>query len=134
MYRVMYMSNASRVIPDSELEEILETARKNNKEKNLTGLLIVKGRTFLQCLEGDKKDVEEIYEKISKDDRHTDIIDLIEEDIPSRLFPNWEMGYKNLKNLDSIKSEKIKQISSIDDFIIKKEDISEIIQEFISFD
>ena len=134
MYRVMYMSSARRFISDSELEEILETSRKNNKEKDLTGLLIVKGATFLQCLEGEKKDVEEVYEKICKDDRHHNIIELIEENITSRLFPNWEMGYKNLKTLDNIKSEKIREISNIDNFIIEKEDISEIIQEFISYD
>ena len=134
MNRVMYMSTATRFMPDSELEELLETSRKNNKERSLTGLLIVKGRTFLQCLEGDKKDVEEVYEKISKDDRHMNIIDLIEEDIQTRMFPNWEMGYKNLKTLDDIKSEKIRKISSIDDFNIKKEDIAEIIHEFITFD
>jgi len=134
MYRVMYMSSARRFISDSELEELLETSRINNKKRNLTGLLIVKGRTFLQCLEGNKEDVEEVYEKISKDDRHDNIIDLVEEDIQSRMFPNWDMGYKNLKILDDIKSEKIKQISDIDDFIIKKEDIAEVIQEFISYD
>tara|TARA_B100001063_G_scaffold245731_1_gene282277 strand:+ start:2526 stop:2912 length:387 start_codon:yes stop_codon:yes gene_type:complete len=128
------MSTATRVIPDSELEELLETSRKNNKEKNLTGLLIVKGRTFLQCLEGEKKDVEEIFNKILKDDRHTSIIDLIEEDISSRMFPTWDMGYKNLKIVDDIKSEKIRKISSIDDFDIKKEDIAEVIQEFIAYD
>ncbi|KAB7887198.1 BLUF domain-containing protein [Poseidonibacter ostreae] len=134
MFRIMYMSTATRVIPDSELEELLETSRKNNKEKNLTGLLIVKGRTFLQCLEGEKKDVEEIFNKILKDDRHTSIIDLIEEDISSRMFPTWDMGYKNLKIVDDIKSEKIRKISSIDDFDIKKEDIAEVIQEFIAYD
>ena len=134
MYRIMYMSSASRFIPDLELEDILETARKNNKEKNLTGLLIIKGATFLQCLEGEKDDVEEVYKKICKDDRHKDIIELTEEDISNRLFPNWEMGYKNLKTLDNIKSEKIRKISSIDDFIIQKEDISEIFQEFITYD
>jgi hypothetical protein len=134
MYRIMYMSSAKRFIPDLELEDILETARKNNKEKNLTGLLIIKGATFLQCLEGEKADVEEIYKKICKDDRHKDIIELTEEDISNRLFPNWEMGYKNLKTLDNIKSEKIRKISSIDDFVIQKEDISEIFQEFITCD
>ncbi|KAB7883101.1 hypothetical protein GA417_12980 [Poseidonibacter ostreae] len=134
MFRIMYMSTATRVIPDSELEELLETSRKNNKEKNLTGLLIVKGRTFLQCLEGEKKDVEEVFNKILKDDRHTSIIDLIEEDISSRMFPTWDMGYKNLKIVEDIKSEKIRKISSLDDFDIKKEDIAEVIQEFIAYD
>ena len=133
MYRVMYMSTATRYISDEELEQLLEISRKNNEQKGLTGLLIVKGRTFLQCLEGERSDVLEIYSKILNDERHTNIIDLIEEDMPNRLFPDWTMGYKNLKNMDDIKSEKLKKISDINELDIQKEDISEIIEEFISF-
>ena len=133
MYRVMYMSRATRYICDEELEELLETSRRNNKQRNLTGLLIVKGRTFLQCLEGEKNDIEEIYNKILIDDRHTDIIDLIDEDTNKRLFPNWSMAYRNLKNTEDIKSEKLKQISDLKELNIEKEDIVEIIEEFIAF-
>lgn len=133
MYRVMYMSTATRHISDEELESILEVSRVNNKKRNLTGLLIVKGRTFLQCLEGEKGNIVEVYEKILKDDRHDNIIDLIEEDSEDRLFPNWEMGYKNLKNLNDIKSPRIKEIIDFDEPNINREDIAEIIKEFVSF-
>ena len=133
MYRIMYMSRATRYISDKELEELLEVSRNNNQKKALTGLLIVKGRTFLQCLEGNKNDVEEIYSKILNDDRHTGIIDLIEENISHRIFPNWTMAYKNLKTLDDIKSEKLRKISDVGELNISKEDIAEIIEEFISF-
>lgn len=133
MYRVMYMSTATRYMSDLELEELLEVSRKNNIKKNLTGLLIVKGRTFLQCLEGEEKDILEIYEKILKDDRHTDIIDLVTEDIDKRLFPQWTMGYRNLKSLEDIKSEKIKKILDFDELHLEKEDISDIIKEFVTF-
>lgn len=133
MYRIMYMSTATRNIPDEELEELLTKARIKNKERELTGLLIVKGRVFLQCLEGEKENVLEIYNTILKDERHENVIDLTEEDIKTRLFPSWQMGYRNLKSLEDIKSKKLKEILSVDDLNIKKEDISEIIENFISF-
>ncbi|APW64898.1 hypothetical protein LPB137_03085 [Poseidonibacter parvus] len=133
MYRIMYMSTATRNILDDELEEILEKARINNHEKELTGLLIVKGRTFLQCLEGEKHNVLEVYNKILKDDRHENIIDLVDENDATRLFPNWDMGYKNLKSLNDIKSEKIREILSVDQLDIKKDEIAEIIEDFVSF-
>lgn len=133
MYRIIYTSRATRPISDLELEELLEVARKKNKQKNLTGLFIVKGRIFFQCIEGEKENVEQVYEKILADDRHSDIIELFEEDCASRLFPNWTMGYQNLKTFDDIKSEKFKKISSVDELNLKKDEIVEIIEEFINF-
>lgn len=111
MYRVMYMSVSTKDFSDEELERLLVNAEKSNRERNVTGLLIIKGRTFLQCLEGKKEDVEFIYNKIQNDYRHKDIIDLIQEDASERYFPNWSMGYKNIKNLTNIKSEKLRDFS-----------------------
>ena len=133
MYRIMYMSSATRTISDEELEELLRKAKIKNKQRDLTGLLIVKGRTFLQCLEGEKEKVLKVYNKILEDERHENVIELIEEDTETRLFPTWEMGYRNLKSLDDIKSKKIKEILSVKDLNIKKEDIAEIIENFVSF-
>lgn len=133
MYRIMYMSSATRTISDEELEELLRKAKIKNKQRDLTGLLIVKGRTFLQCLEGEKEKVLKVYNRILEDERHENVIELIEEDTETRLFPTWEMGYRNLKSLDDIKSKKIKEILSVKDLDIKKEDIAEIIENFVSF-
>ncbi len=131
MYRILYTSSATKNLDDKELEEILEKSRINNQKKDVTGLLIVKGRTFLQCLEGEKDDVLSIYEKISNDERHTNIIDLFEEDIDERLFPQWSMGYKNIKHLSDIKSEKLKSFNTTEEFEKSKDDILDIFKEFI---
>jgi len=131
MYRILYTSSSTKNFEDNELEEILEKSRINNQKKDVTGLLIVKGRTFLQCLEGEKDNVLSIYEKISNDERHTNIIDLYEEDIDERLFPKWSMGYKNVKYLSDFKSEKLKSFNSTEEFEKSKDDILEIFKEFI---
>ena len=132
MYRIMYLSNATVRFSDEELEELLQKARENNSKKNVTGLLIMKGRTFLQCLEGNKEDVDEIFEKIKKDGRHDSIVELIEENEGSRYFPNWWMGYKNINHLDAVTSNKLLDFS--DEKNVNKfstDDISEIFKDFI---
>ena len=131
MIRVMYTSAATKNIDETELLEILEKSRVNNSKKNVTGLLIVKGRTFLQCLEGEQDDVMSIYEKISNDERHTNIIDLLEEDISERLFPNWSMGYKNVKHLTDYNSDKLRSFETAEEFASSKDDVLEIFKEFI---
>uniref|UniRef100_UPI0040484236 BLUF domain-containing protein n=1 Tax=Aliarcobacter sp. TaxID=2321116 RepID=UPI0040484236 len=136
MYRIMYISTAIVNFSDNELNELLNIARKNNSKKNLTGLLVVKGRTFLQCLEGEKNNVLEVFEKIKNDSRHKDIFEIIEdESSDNRYFPDWSMGYKNIKYLTDIKSNKLKDFTSKKDLeTLSKDYISEVFKEFIETD
>jgi RecJ-like exonuclease len=125
------MSTAVEEFTNKELEELLDKSKINNSKLNITGLLVVKGRTFLQCLEGPKENVEEIFKKIQKDQRHKDIIELIEENASNRIFPNWDMGFKNIKNLTNIESEKLKNFDLEDLSSFQKEDISQLLRNFI---
>lgn len=131
MYRLMYMSTATQDFSNEELEELLAISRKNNSLKNITGLLIIKGRTFIQCLEGEEKDVNFVFSKIKEDPRHRDIIELIEEDSNKRYFPKWDMGFKNIRHLTNIESSKLKDFSLEDLSSFQKEDISQLIKKFI---
>lgn len=131
MFRIMYMSTAIQEFTNKDLEELLEKAKSNNAKVDVSGLLVVKGRTFIQCLEGPKEAVETIFEKIKNDERHKDIIELIEENAQSRFFPNWDMGYKNIMNLTNIESEKLKNFDLEDLSCFPKEDIPQLLKKFI---
>lgn len=132
MYRIIYLSTSTIKFTDKELEELLDLARKNNQEKNVTGLLMLKGRSFLQCLEGTKEDVLSIYEKIEEDERHENIIQVIEEEDDKRYFPNWSMGYKNFTHLDNINSKKLKDFSKIEHLdSLSSNFIHDVFKEFI---
>ena len=48
---------------------------------------------FLQCLEGSRENVNQIYRKIVKDSRHQDLVLLDYTEIESRTFASWSMGY-----------------------------------------
>ena len=131
MFRLVYMSTANYEFTNEELDNLLEKSRKNNAEKHISGLLIVKGRTFIQCLEGEQKDVLYIYDKIQKDTRHRDLIELIEEEAEDRYFPNWEMGYKNIRNLTNVESEKLKDFALEDTSSLDKNEVSQLFKRFI---
>jgi len=59
-------------------------------------MLLFVGGNFIQVLEGDDKDVEEIYESIVNDDRNSGNILMVKEEISERAFPDWRMGFKYL--------------------------------------
>jgi hypothetical protein len=82
----------------SVLENILEKSRINNVNSDVTGNLICHSDLFLQLLEGPPKAIDNLYQKILADNRHTDIVKLCDEPSKRRLFTSWAMkndGYQS---------------------------------------
>ena len=99
-YELIYNSISKDGIEESEILDILKTSKEYNEKHNITGCLLYYNAEFLQILEGDKKQVLKLYEKIARDKRH-DSVFLIEEcEVDTRLFTNWSMAFKALKSED----------------------------------
>lgn len=104
MYYIIYVSQAKNPMDTSELEELLLKSRNWNSSKSLTGLLIYryssegKSGHFIQMLEGDKSEVEFIYDKIRRDKRHHTVLVLGAGTIENRMFSEWAMGFKNIND------------------------------------
>lgn len=75
-----------------EIGSILNKARKNNPELEITGCLMFTNKCFLQVLEGPPEKVQTIFEQISADPRHHDIVIVDRHTIESRRFNNWSMA------------------------------------------
>lgn len=98
MIRITYISKLTKPLSIEEIKGIGAISSKNNKQVNITGLLVYFEKLFFQVLEGDEKEVDRLYTKIGKDKRHGEVIRLSTEyDVEERLFPSWSM---NLINLD----------------------------------
>jgi hypothetical protein len=93
MKNIVYVSNAVMLLDNAELLNILTTARKNNAKLGVTGVLLYSDRIFIQLLEGDDADVDHIFGEIEKDARHKNMITLIDEEIHTKDFPDWSMGF-----------------------------------------
>lgn len=93
MKNIVYVSNAVMLLDNAELLNILTTARKNNAKRGVTGVLLYSDRIFIQLLEGDDADVDHIFGEIEKDARHKNMITLIDEEIHTKDFPDWSMGF-----------------------------------------
>jgi hypothetical protein len=111
LIKIIYHSKATKLLSDNELEDMLCKARENNSKSSITGLLIVKGYSFFQWLEGNEKDVIELFEKIKTDNRHHSVFLMDKDIISSREFACWDMGYKNIDKLKKLESEKLKDFS-----------------------
>jgi hypothetical protein len=97
MYYVIYISVASELMNDDELENILASSRGNNEKNKLTGVLLFGNGTFIQLLEGERQDVDQTFRKIKTDRRHLDITVIAWGELTERCFPEWYMGFNSIR-------------------------------------
>lgn len=99
LVRLVYVSYANTAMPDSEIKQILEKSQANNKKAKVGGVLIYSDRYFLQCLEGEREEINQTYLRIAKDSRHNKCVAIAYSQINSRLFPAWSMAYVSFNGL-----------------------------------
>lgn len=90
MRRIVYISTAAG-LPADEVDHLVESAQRNNIEREITGFLIYNGRNFLQLLEGPKAALMSLMSTLARDPRHSGILNLIDEPITQRSCPTWSM-------------------------------------------
>lgn len=72
-------------------DDILSVSRKNNARDYVTGALLYDDYFNLQLLEGPRGAVNSCFFRILKDKRHQDLRIVAGEDVPHRLFAEWQM-------------------------------------------
>ncbi|WP_158514983.1 BLUF domain-containing protein [Nioella nitratireducens] len=87
---VAYCSKATQ-FSFREVDEILKVSRTNNARDGLTGALIYDNATFLQWLEGGESEIRQVFGRISRDERHSEIKLLSVRSLEGRWFPDWSM-------------------------------------------
>lgn len=100
---LVYVSAASHPMTDADLRDILHKAREKNEARNVTGMLLYRDGFFIQALEGEQSAVDEIFDVIRHDDRHTSIIIVYQEPVQSRSFGHWSMGFNKISDADAEK-------------------------------
>lgn len=91
MRQIIYSSEASTHLSKGGLKEILATSKRNNQRDSLTGALYLKGRTFIQVLEGPEIALKATLARIAGDTRHQNFEVSLNREIESRTFGNWSM-------------------------------------------
>ena len=96
LYRLVYTSSRRAVCTDEEIVKILESCKRHNPLRNITGILLHSDKRFLQYLEGEQEEVMKLYDLILTDERHGGVNKREFTKIEERLFPGWHMGFKNI--------------------------------------
>jgi hypothetical protein len=104
-----YTSWARPSISDADIEAILRSARTNNPLEGITGVLIFNGGAFMQILEGSESAVDEMKERLQRDQRHSNFFIREERIIKERAFPDWSMAYLRIERDEFIGEEAVRK-------------------------
>ncbi len=77
----------------AQVMDILATAWRKNRQRELTGALLFSDGCFAQVLEGPRDALEETFEAIECDPRHSDVTILHFHPVTERSFPGWSMAF-----------------------------------------
>jgi len=118
LVRLMYASRAVPALDQEELITILRQSKANNPSTGVTGVLCFSGGIFLQVLEGGRSAVNQLYNRIGSDPRHTDVELLLYEEIGERRFASWSMGQVNMSRLNPSLLLKYSATAALDPFSV----------------
>jgi hypothetical protein len=124
IYSLCYISTKRRDLLKSEINSIIETSKKRNEAKDISGILIEYKNHFIQHVEGDAVVIYELFEKIKLDSRHENVHLLQYSPLENRLFDDWNMAHRNL-DVDIHRDQQFLKCSNLLDDLIENKSLWE---------
>ena len=115
MHMIAYTSHYSGDINEIEkvLADIVDTAKENNPNHGITGVLFFDRDRFVQVIEGEKSELDELLSHIKADPRHDEIDVIFDVPTDKQEFAEWNMdGFEigGTSKLDEKLLENFRQI------------------------
>ena len=98
LHHLIYVSRAQKLMKPSDNLSLLAASKEYNSTHQISGVLVYKSKTFVQLIEGPRREVQNLYRKIRKDNRHTEIQTLLNEPTYNRYYPEPGLEFHALDN------------------------------------
>lgn len=89
LQRIIYFSERDRSCDDVRM--LVMEAAERNRRRNITGLLVADDRCFVQMIEGHRNAISSLFQTISRDTRHRNIVLVEAVEIEEMSQPDWGM-------------------------------------------
>ena len=86
LVRLLYASRVAPAVDAEALAAIVRQSTQHNAAIGVTGVLCCSGNLFMQVLEGGRSVVNQLYNRIVSDPRHSHVELLLYEEIEERRF------------------------------------------------
>ena len=118
LVRLMYASRATDAVDQDALVAILKRSKVHNPAVGITGVLCFSSGTFLQVLEGGRSAVSALYNRITTDPRHREVVLLSYVVIDERRVAVGSLGQVNMQRLNPALLLKYSETATLDPFAV----------------
>jgi hypothetical protein len=133
LYTICYVSKASEHITKDDVKDIFKVTEQANNASGISGILLHSFDNFFQVLEGEKRDLEQLYEdKIKKDTRHSDIYEIFNKEMETPIFSTYLSQFLTITT--SIQLDEIRKYLNSNRTHSTSEKLSRLLKPFIIFD
>jgi len=132
LVRLMYASRAVAAVDQEELVAILKKSKANNPKAGITGVLCYSEGIFIQVLEGGRTAVNQLYNRITADSRHSDVVLLNYEEISERRFAGWSMGQVHMARLNPALLLKYSECARLDPYAVSGKVSAALFDELVA--
>lgn len=132
LVRLLYASRTADAVTHELIESILAQSRKRNPELGITGILCHGGDVYMQVLEGGRDAVNQLYNRIVRDQRHRDVVLLHYEEVCERRFAHWTMGQVNLAKVNPSTLLKYSERPTLDPYATSGRAAMALLEELIA--
>ena len=91
--RLAWSSAPSPSFSVARLNGIIAPSRRHNKRNHISGMLLFTGAHFLAVLEGEERDLGDLWLHLERDHRHCDLFRIGDDLCEKRLYLEWRMAY-----------------------------------------
>ena len=99
---ICYKSQVKSTLSILEFESLFNATQTNNDKSNITGVLVKSKDIFFQIIEGEVTTIDSLFDKIKKDNRHSNIIELLNKPISQLSFNAFDTGYTLIDDIDEL--------------------------------
>lgn len=96
LVRLIYVSGATVPFSDEDFLDLLAGARETNESLGVSGILMFRDGSFLQVLEGPSTAVDQLFETIQNDPRHSRLLVVQRSEIKEREFEGQPMAFVSI--------------------------------------
>jgi Xaa-Pro aminopeptidase len=91
-----YFSSTADILSKEQRDALVRNSRADNEDRGVTGMMLYTGSNFIQTIEGPDEAVDALFTLIDADPRHHDVFIVRREEIVTRRFTAWFMGYREI--------------------------------------
>lgn len=133
LYTICYVSKAAENTTNEDIKDIFKVTEQANNAIGISGILLHSFDNFFQVLEGEKRDLEHLYEdKIKKDTRHSNIYEVFHRDMETPIFSTYLSQFLTITT--SIQLDDIRKYLNTNRTNSTSEKLSRLLKPFIIFD